>query len=85
MRYLICYDLVAPGRTYQALYDALGELGGKRVLESQWVLRHSNTNAEALREHFRQYTDANDRLLVICMDARDAWASWNAMVNLNAA
>lgn len=80
-RFLVSYDLLSPGRDYNALTSALKALGASRVLLSQWVLK-GNYTALQLRDHLRQYIDQNDRLLV--NDFSD-WASWGAMVDINKA
>ena len=82
MRYIISYDLVAPGRNYQPLWDELARIGAQRVLQSQWVVRRVETTASGLRVHFKKFIDSNDRLLVTCLDSSD-WASLNAMTDLN--
>jgi hypothetical protein len=79
--YLVSYDLLTPGRDYTRLYEELKRLGAARVLLSQWVLVTVNTAAE-LRDHFKQFIDTNDRLLV--NDFKD-WASYNALLDLNKA
>ena len=82
MKYVVSYDLRKPGRDYQTLYDALEKLNAKRLMQSEWCLRHNDTTAAKLRDHFRQYIDGNDRLLVISLDSGN-WASWNVMVDIN--
>ena len=82
MRYIISYDLVAPDRDYQPLWDELARLGATRVLQSQWVVRHGETTASGLRDHFNKFIDSNDRLLVTCLDSSE-WAFFNAMTDLN--
>ena len=76
MRYVISYDLRNPGQDYQTLYDALAAIGAKRVLQSQWCARRNNTTAKGLRDHFRQYMDSNDRILVTSIDSAN-WSGWN--------
>lgn len=80
-RFLVSYDLMSPGRDYGKLYAALDALNAVRVLFSQWVLR-TNLTAVQLRDHLRQYMDANDRILV--NDFSD-WASYNTLVDINKA
>lgn len=82
MRYMISYDLNQPGRNYQPLWDALAAHNAQRVLLSQWVLRRYGTSAVALRDYFTRFIDANDRLLVTCLDGAD-WASYKVMVDIN--
>ena len=81
MRYIISYDLVAPGRNYQTLWDELARMSAQRVLQSQWAVRRVKTNASGLRDHFKRFIDSNDRLLVTCLDSSD-WASFNARSDL---
>src|SRR5215213_2400027 len=67
-RYLISYDLNAPGRNYEALFDELARLGAKRLLLSQWGLRNA-ANAVAIRDHLWSFMDGNDR----CWSAVSTW------------
>jgi hypothetical protein len=60
---LVAYDLVRV-RDYQRLIQALGGSGGKRILESTWLVRYSGSCA-ALREELLNYIDNDDRLVVI--------------------
>lgn len=80
MRYSVSYDLREPRRDYQSLYNELIRLNAKRVLESEWVLRHNKTSASSLRDHLMRYIDTNDRLLVLIIQD---WASYNAMADIN--
>jgi hypothetical protein len=79
-RYLISYDLNAPGRNYEALFDELARLRAKRLLLSQWGLRNPAT-AVAIRDHLWSFMDGNDRLLVSSLDAE--WASQNITAPIN--
>ena len=82
MRYIISYDLNTPGQNYEPLWEALREIGAQRILQSQWIARRINTNAENLRNYIDQHLDANDGILVTCLDNAD-WASRGVMVNPN--
>lgn len=82
MKFMLCYDIHRPGKGYHALYDELGKFKAKKVLESQWVFRRTNTNAAGLRDHFKQFIDSNDRLLVVDL-SNGNWASFNSMVSIN--
>ena len=82
MKYMINYDLRAPGRDYQSLYDELEDFKARRVLESQWVFNRYNTNARSLRDYFWQFLDSNDRLLIAALDSSD-WAGRNLMFDPN--
>lgn len=82
MLYIISYDLIAASADkYQALYDELERLGAVRVLWSQWAVRLTNTSPSALRDHFRGFVGANDRILVTAPGSN--WSSWRALVDLN--
>ena len=78
--YVISYDLVAQGRNYEPLYSEFLRLGATRVLLSQWLVR-SDSSAVQLRDHFRQYMDGNDRILVNAIDT--TWAGYNLLANPN--
>ncbi|MXW09307.1 MAG: hypothetical protein F4X47_05545 [Gammaproteobacteria bacterium] len=83
MRYVISYDLVnGTSEDYESLWDALRQAGAKRLLRSQWCLRRHNTTAVALRDHFWQYMESGDRLLVTCLDG-SGWASMNLLYDPN--
>ena len=82
MKYVVSYDLREPGRDYESLYAALNALDAKRLMQSEWCLRHNNTTAVELRDHFWQYMDNNDRLLVASLDNNN-WAGRNLMFNPN--
>ncbi len=73
--YFVDYDL-RKQRNYQALYECLYGLGAVRVLESQWVLEHSNSSALIIRNHLWQFMDQDDGLVV--SEVRD-WASFNTL------
>lgn len=57
------YDL-RNQRNYQKLYDELNRVQAVRVLESLWAFKRINTNCENLRNHFAQFIDADDGLVV---------------------
>lgn len=81
-RYIVSYDLVTPGKDYATLWAELKSMNAERVLQSQWVFERINTNAVGLRNHFKQFIDSNDRLLITCLDSDD-WASFNTMIKLS--
>jgi hypothetical protein len=64
MLYLISYDLMKPGKNYDSLWAALKEIGAVRVLESEWFVKRINTNPLNLANHFLQFMDGNDKILV---------------------
>jgi len=80
-KYLISYDLMAPGKDYQPLIAALEKMGAKKVLLSEWAISINQT-AEQLRDTIRAYMDANDRIVVDELSPTN-WATWNALIDLN--
>ena len=71
MRYVISYDLQVPGQNYANILRLLKELGAEPILLSQYVLRRENTSARELLDRFRSAIDANDRILIICLDSTE--------------
>lgn len=63
--YLITYDIkLGEGpRDYDDLYAAIAEFDSVKILYSVYLLV-STSNAAALRQHFRQFLDPNDRIWV---------------------
>jgi hypothetical protein len=80
--YLISYDLRnhATFGQYETLINAITQLGGQRVLLSEWAVRR-NENSVVLRDHLRPFIHAQDRLLVSEITAN--WAGWNLMFDIN--
>lgn len=72
--YLLTYDLRKEGQDYKSLYDELKKFNAVRILESVWCFNRFNTNAEGLRNYFKQFIDENDGLFVA--EITD-WASYN--------
>lgn len=79
VKYFLSYDLIKE-KNYQVLYDELENFDAIRVLESVWCFKYEENSAEALRDHFKQYIDKNDRLLVI--QSAD-WASIRLLADPN--
>ncbi|TXH75089.1 MAG: hypothetical protein E6Q88_03930 [Lysobacteraceae bacterium] len=72
--FFIDYDL-RNQRSYQPLYDELARFNARRVLESVWCFERINTNAAALRNHFKRFIDHDDGL---CVTQVVDWATRNA-------
>lgn len=49
-KYMISYDLLKPGQNYEALWERLRELGARKILYSQWVLRTASMTALQIRD-----------------------------------
>jgi len=74
--YFLEYDLIKQ-KNYDALYTALQQFGAHRHLLSAWSFKYANSGASvSLRDHFQQFMDADDRLVV--SEVVD-WASNNAL------
>lgn len=79
--FLISYDLIKR-KDYDTLLAELARIGAQRYLLSQWaVQRGEAVTAPALRDHLKQFIDADDRLFVARLGSD--WASLNALVDLN--
>lgn len=62
--YMVSYDLRAPGRNYQPLYDALTNAKAVKALQSLWFLDDPKPSTQ-VRDILRGLVDANDGILVI--------------------
>lgn len=72
--FTVTYDLVAEksGYDYKPLLDSLKELGGVKTHLSEWLIALDCT-AKVTFNHFRQFVDENDRLMVIEVFERPVW------------
>ncbi len=77
--YFLTYDL-RKERDYQILRDELKNFRAVQVLESTWCFNSFNTSPRRLRDHFKQFIDSNDGLLV---DESVDWATYNTNVTPN--
>jgi hypothetical protein len=73
--YFLEYDL-RKQRDYQKLYDELARFKAVRILESLWCFKRVNTTAKGLRDHFKQFIDADDAL---CVSEVSSWATWKTL------
>jgi hypothetical protein len=71
--YFLEYDL-RKQRDYKKLNDELVNFGAVRILKSLWCFNRFNTTSKNLREHFKQFIDKDDGLIVA--EVSD-WASIN--------
>ncbi|MFT4048823.1 MAG: hypothetical protein QM648_03195 [Solirubrobacterales bacterium] len=73
----ISYDLRAPGRNYQALYDHLKSSYSSwcHPLDSYWFVA-TNKSAGDVRDECRSYIDSNDKLVSFNVTG-DNWGTWN--------
>lgn len=78
--FFLDYDL-RKQRNYQGLYDELTRFKAVRMLESSWCFNRVNTSATDLRDHFKQFIDADDGLWVA--EVTD-WATYKVLKTPNA-
>jgi hypothetical protein len=69
------YDL-RKQRDYQKLYDELEKFSAVRILQSLWCFNRVNTNCENLRNHFSEFIDSDDGIIV---SEVTNWASKNVL------
>ncbi len=65
--FAVSYDLVKQ-KNYPELWDEMERLGAHKALLSLYLLNLENDDPKEVRDHFAQYIDADDRLLVIKID-----------------
>lgn len=71
--YIVSYDLRAPGRSYEPLYERLRSYTYAKALESVWLI-DTGQSATAVRDNLKAVMDANDRLLVARLMGESAWS-----------
>ncbi len=69
--YLVSYDL-RKKKDYQTLWDEMERLGGHKPLRSVYFLDVNSRNAADLRDHLKQFIDADDQLIVVEFSKRPA-------------
>ncbi|MCW2984100.1 MAG: hypothetical protein JWR63_1670 [Conexibacter sp.] len=70
----VSYDLRAPGRNYQPVYDYLkGHGTWCHLLESCWLIRTSKTEA-TVRDELMRIVDRNDKIAAFRVTG-DWWAT----------
>jgi hypothetical protein len=77
--YIVTYDLSAPGRDYQRLYEYLKTYPYAHVVESTWVIKTYKT-AATVRDEIAARVDNNDKVLVIQTTMNSAWIGLPAAV-----
>lgn len=72
--YLITYDLSAPGRNYENLFDGIKKVSNDwaHPLESVWIVETS-LSAGQIRDHLTSHIDKNDKLIVLRLGKEAAW------------
>lgn len=80
--YFLTYDLHQGQRSdYQKLYNELRRIRAVRILDSTWCFSINDTDIVSLRDHFSNFIDVRDRLIVSRIGESDSyrhdWASKN--------
>jgi hypothetical protein len=74
--FLVTYDLKAPGRDYEPVWNYLKATGVHwHAQDSVWFIE-SSLNAGGIRDELKALIDSNDEVLVIRVDGQN-WASLN--------
>jgi hypothetical protein len=61
----INYDLVAPGKNYNRLFEYIKSHGTyAKPLKSMWFIR-TNKTASRVRDEIKQFIDSNDEVVVV--------------------
>ena len=72
-RYIITYDLSAPGRNYDDLYERIKAYSSwARITESSWAVVTQATS-EQVRDYLVEVLDTNDKLLVGPLGRGASW------------
>lgn len=79
--YFLTYDL-RNSRNYQKIQNELKNFNAVQILESTWCFKRFNTNAEILRDYFRQFIDSDDGLIVSQIAEINGIPQW-AAINVN--
>ena len=79
-RYVITYDLSAPGRDYEDLYNRIKSYPNwAHITESTWAIV-SRRSQQQIRDHLGGALDDNDKLLVGRL-GRSAWTGLGTSVS----
>ncbi len=71
--YIISYDLRAPGRNYDSLYEKLKSYTKwAKITESTWAVI-TESSAAQIRDALKTVTDPNDRIFVVKSGVESAW------------
>lgn len=69
----ISYDLRAPGRNYDGLYEAIKSYSTwAHVCESDWIVVTTDS-CESVANNLLQQMDYNDRIFVYALSGEAAW------------
>lgn len=71
---LVTYDLKAPGRNYQPLYDYFKQYNRCKGLESVYLIETTKTTAQ-VRDELKPFRDSNDVIFIAKLSG--SWGSLN--------
>lgn len=78
--YFVSYDLVKT-KDYEKLINELKRYDARRMLESYWCFKRTNSGeSKMFREHFQKFIDSDDRL-VVCEVTN--WSGYRMLDNPN--
>ncbi len=72
--YAVSYDLRAPGRNYEPLWERLRQYTHAKALESYWLV-DTTWSATQVRDDLKRLVDANDMILVAQLAGEAAWTT----------
>lgn len=71
--YIVTYDLRAPGRNYEAVYNKLKSYDNwAKITESTWAIV-TDERAVQIRDGLAALIDKNDRIFVVKSGVEAAW------------
>ena len=80
--YLITYDLLEPGRDYNALYSRIESYDTwAAITESTWAV-NTTQSAVAVRDNLASVMDSNDKLFVVNLGNKVGESAWQGMPNV---
>ncbi len=87
MVYLITYDLKAPGKDYEALFEAIKQISIDwcHPLSSVWIIKSNESSANNIYSPLKSKLDENDYIFVCELnDNKQGWLNkndWQIMDN----
>jgi hypothetical protein len=79
--YVVSYDLHSK-RDYQPVWDALREVGGRKLLESLWLIDVED-EAGDVTDWMKMLLDDDDSVAVVELQSSADWATYNALEDGN--
>ena len=69
-------------RDYQPVWDGLKEVGGKKLLESLWLIEVDD-GASAVKDWVKMMIDGADSVAVVELQSEADWATYKALPDGN--